>query len=80
MKLFRKLRVIVLLVAVLALVTGFIVLNAPQKADASRPSCDCVIWVCTVEPPIHCWSECRPCPPPPSPPTPIVRSFPFTGI
>jgi hypothetical protein len=66
MKLFRKLRVFALLVAVLALVTGFMVLNAPQKADASRP-CDCMVRICTLEPPIYCWCECRPCPPPPPP-------------
>lgn len=68
MKLFRKLRAFALLVAVLALVTGFMVLHAPKPADASRP-CDCWVRYCTIEPPIYCWCVCVPCPPigPPEP-------------
>jgi hypothetical protein len=69
MKLFRKLRVFALLVAVLALVTGFMVLHAPKIADASR--CDCWVRVCMLEPPYWCWCECVPCPTlPPGPPGP----------
>ena len=68
MKLFRKLRVVALLVAVLALVTGFIVLHAPKNADASR--CDCMVRICLEDNPRICWCECVPCPPPPGPPGP----------
>ncbi len=59
MKAFKKLRVFVLLFAVLALVVGFTVLNAPDTADAGR--C-CWVLYCTINPPIVCWEECRPCP------------------
>ena len=61
MKVFRKLRVFALLFAVLAMVLGFTVLNAPKTADA-RP-CDCWVMYCTVNPPFYCWCECVPCPP-----------------
>jgi len=62
MKLFRKLRVFALLFAVLALVLGFTVLNAPTTADAARLCC---YRVCMVDPPYWCWDECVPCPPGP---------------
>lgn len=60
MKPFRKLRVFVLLFAVLALISGFAVLNVPNTAQASG---DCCYWVCTIEGPSYCWHVCRPCPP-----------------
>jgi hypothetical protein len=69
MKLFRKLRAFALLFAVIALAIGFIMLSAPQKADASRP-CDCMVRICLVDNPRICWCECVPCPPPPGPPGP----------
>jgi hypothetical protein len=64
MKIFRNLRAFALLLAVLALVLGFAVLNAPNTAKASG---DCCYWVCTIEGPPVCWHVCRPCPhyPPP---------------
>jgi len=70
MKLFRKLRAFALLFAVLVLVIGFTVLNAPKKADASR--CECWVMYCTVDEPAFCWCVCEPCPPilPPGPEDP----------
>jgi hypothetical protein len=65
MKLFRKLRAFALLVAVLALVTGFIVLNAPKTADARL--CACMVRICLASNPHICWWECRPCLPSPDP-------------
>lgn len=59
MKLFRKLKALVLLFAVLALVLGFTVLNAPSTPAATE--C-CLVMYCTVFPPFYCWEECRPCP------------------
>jgi hypothetical protein len=59
MKLFRKLRAFVLLFAILALITGFTVLNAPKTVEAARLCC---YHVCTVNPPIVCWDVCKPCP------------------
>ena len=59
MKLFRKLRAFVLLFAILALITGFTVLNLPKTADASGACC---YWVCTIEGLPVCWHVCRPCP------------------
>ena len=61
MNLLRKLKVLVLLFAVLVLILGFKVLNVPKTAEASGPLC--YYWVCTIEgPPIYCWHVCRPCP------------------
>ncbi len=56
MKLLRKLRLLVLVFAVLVVVFGFTVLNAPNNAKAIN----CTAWCmyCTVEPPIICWCEC----------------------
>ncbi|NIN00232.1 MAG: hypothetical protein GTO24_19795 [candidate division Zixibacteria bacterium] len=62
MKVFRKLKVFALLFAVVALVSGFTVLNAPKTADASGP-CDCWCMICMLEPPYWCWCECCPCGP-----------------
>jgi hypothetical protein len=59
MKFFRKLRVFVLLFAVLALIIGFTVLNPPKTAQASGACC---YWVCTIDGPPVCWHVCRPCP------------------
>lgn len=61
MRLFRKLKVFVLLFAVLALVMGFSVLHAPKTADASGP-CECWCMYCMLDPPYLCWCECCECP------------------
>lgn len=61
MKLFRKLRVFVLLFTLLPLVLGFVVLSAP-KTEASRP-CDCYCMICMLIPPYWCWDTCCQCPP-----------------
>ena len=60
MKLLRKLKIFVLLFAVLALVLGFTTFYTPKTVEASGACC---YWVCTIEAPIICWHECRPCPP-----------------
>jgi hypothetical protein len=68
MKFFRNLRIFVLFFAVLILVLGFTVLNAPKTVDAARLCC---YRVCSLIPPYHCWDECKPCPTlPPLPPGP----------
>ncbi len=56
MNLLRKLRLLVLVFAVLAVVFGFTVLSTPNTANAIR----CTAWCmyCTIEPPIICWCEC----------------------
>ena len=57
MKLFRKLKVLVLLFAVLSLILGFIVLSTPKTVDARLP---CTAWcmVCSEIPPYYCWCIC----------------------
>jgi hypothetical protein len=67
MTFFRKLRIFALLFGALALALGFWALSAPGSADA--PGC-CWILYCTMEPPITCWEECRPCPKLSLPPRP----------
>jgi len=59
MTLLRKLKIFALLFGALALVLGFWALSAPGSAD--EPGC-CWILYCTMETPITCWEECRPCP------------------
>jgi hypothetical protein len=59
MKLFRNLRAFALLFAVLVLVLGFTVLQAPNTANA-RPLC--CYRVCSLIPPYLCWDVCKPCP------------------
>ncbi|MGB2769963.1 MAG: hypothetical protein WBC88_09595 [Candidatus Zixiibacteriota bacterium] len=59
MTFFRRFRIFALLFGALALVLGFIVLSAPGSADA--PGC-CWVLYCTMDTPIVCWEECRPCP------------------
>jgi len=55
----KKFKALILLFAFLAIfVGGFTAMDAP-KAEAAR--C-CWVMVCTVNPPIICWEECRPCP------------------
>ncbi|MGB8656489.1 MAG: hypothetical protein WCE90_01725 [Candidatus Zixiibacteriota bacterium] len=56
MKALRKLRVLVLIFAVVALVFGFTAFYAPNHASANR----CTAWCmyCTLEPPIYCWCAC----------------------
>jgi hypothetical protein len=57
MKFFRKLKVLVLLFAVLALLVGFTVLSAPKTVEARLP---CTAWCmyCTINPPFYCWCAC----------------------
>jgi len=67
MKVFRRIKVFVLLFAVLAMLVGFSVLTTPNSAKAVN----CTAWCmyCMLDPPYWCWCEC--CgwgtPPPPGP-------------
>lgn len=55
----KKMKALVLLFAFLAIfIGGFTTMTAPQ---ANAIKC-CWVMVCTVNPPIICWEECRPCP------------------
>jgi hypothetical protein len=58
MNLFWRVRIFVLLFAVLALALGFTALNHTGTAGAG--DC-CWVLICTMEPPIVCWEECLPC-------------------
>ena len=60
MRLFRRLSLVALLFALLALVSGFTVLALPRTADANR--CDCWCMVCMENPPYWCWEVCCKCP------------------
>jgi len=57
MKAFRKLKVFVLVFAVLAMVLGFAVLYAPNTVQASYRCCAWCMY-CTINPPFYCWCEC----------------------
>jgi hypothetical protein len=57
MKAFRKLKVFVLVFALLAMVLGFAVLYAPNDVEA-RPPCCAWCMYCTINPPFYCWCEC----------------------
>jgi hypothetical protein len=56
MKLFRKLKLLVLIFAVVAMVLGFSVFTAPNTATASK----CTAWCmyCMEIPPYWCWCQC----------------------
>ncbi|MEW5925374.1 MAG: hypothetical protein AB1746_15440 [Candidatus Zixiibacteriota bacterium] len=55
----KKMKALVLLFAFLAIfIGGFTTMTAPQ---ANAIKC-CWVMVCTINPPIICWEECRPCP------------------
>ncbi|MEZ5358436.1 MAG: hypothetical protein R3F48_06350 [Candidatus Zixiibacteriota bacterium] len=61
MAIFRKLRVIVVVFALLALFAGaFTAITAPE-AQAARSCCRWVMY-CTTTPPIYCWDVCIPVP------------------
>jgi hypothetical protein len=59
MMFFKKLRASAVIFGVLVLALGFVVLNV--SGTVSRTGC-CWVLYCTLEPPIVCWEECRPCP------------------
>jgi hypothetical protein len=58
MTFFKRLRVFALTFGVLALALGFVVLGA---SGGGGPGGCCWVLFCTMEPPITCWEECRPC-------------------
>jgi hypothetical protein len=57
MKSLLKLRVLVLVFALAAMVFGFAALYAPSMVQA-RPPCCAWCMYCTIHPPIICWCEC----------------------
>jgi len=57
MKFFRKLRVLVLLFALLALVIGFTVISTPKPVQA-KPACCAWCMICSELPPYNCWCVC----------------------
>jgi len=60
----RKVKALILLFALVVLFAGAYTIVSTDTATAAR--C-CWVRVCTVDPPIVCWDECRPCPPLPPP-------------
>ena len=58
---FRKsLKALVVIFALMVVFSGAFTIMSTGSADAAK--C-CWVRVCTVNPPIICWDECRPCPP-----------------
>ncbi len=57
MKALRKLKVLVLVFALLAMVLGFTVMYAPNTVEA-RPPCCAWCMYCTIDLPGYCWCEC----------------------
>ncbi len=60
MKFLRKLKVLVAIFVFVAIFAGAFTIMTSQPVEAKK--C-CWVMVCTVNPPIICWEECRPCPP-----------------
>ncbi len=56
----RKVRGLLVVFALAVLFGGIVGFVSADQATAAR--C-CWVRVCTVNPPIYCWDECRPCPP-----------------
>ena len=55
----KKVKAMVLFFAFLVIfVGGFTAVSAPPVESARC----CWVMVCTIDPPIICWEECRPCP------------------
>lgn len=61
MNVLRKMKALVVVFAVLALLAGAFAIVTPREAEARY---GCCIWVmyCTQNPPIVCWCECIPVP------------------
>ena len=57
----RKVKALVLLFALVAILSGGLLTTFTQEVQAARTCC---LWVmyCTVDPPIVCWEECIPVP------------------
>ena len=58
----RKLKFLVVIFVFAVIFSAAFSISTTEEADAAR--C-CWVMVCTVNPPIICWEECRPCPPGP---------------
>lgn len=56
---FKLVKALVLLLAFMVLFLGGFSITSASKVEAAK--C-CWVHVCTVNPPIICWDECRPCP------------------
>ena len=56
----KGLKALVVLLALFVVFSGAFTIMSAGSADA-RPCC--WVMVCTVNPPMVCWEECRPCPP-----------------
>ena len=61
MAFFRKLRVLVLVFALLALFAGVFTTMSANEAQAAYSCCRWTMY-CTVTPPIVCWCVCVPVP------------------
>ena len=57
----RRMKAIVFVFMIVALVAGGFSIMTTEDVQASG---GCCIWVmyCTTTPPIYCWCECIPCP------------------
>ncbi|MFZ5980621.1 MAG: hypothetical protein ACOYVF_08295 [Candidatus Zixiibacteriota bacterium] len=60
MNFLRKLKVLVFAFVFIAIFAGAFTIMTSQPVESAR--C-CWVMVCTQNPPIICWEECRPCPP-----------------
>ena len=61
MNFLRKLRVLVVIFVFMAIFAGAFTILTAEPAEASLRCC--WVMVCTIDEPIICWEECRPCPP-----------------
>jgi hypothetical protein len=60
----RKVKALVVILALVVVFGGAFSIITTDIATAAK--C-CWVMVCTVDPPVICWEECRPCPGPPPP-------------
>ena len=61
MRVLRKMKAVVLLLALVALFVGAFTITTTSTVSA-RPSCCIWVMYCTVTPPIVCWEVCKPVP------------------
>jgi len=61
MTLLRKMKAVILLLALVALFAGAFTIASTETVTA-RPGCCIYVMYCTVNPPIYCWEVCIPVP------------------
>jgi hypothetical protein len=60
----RKAKVFIVIFTLAVIFGGAFSVMTADRVEARR--C-CWVMVCTIDPPVYCWEECRPCPPFPLP-------------